>query len=63
VQLATAQGLEYINKATPSQAALTLKALETMNTVANGQATKLIIPSDMQGLVGLASSLTEIIKK
>jgi regulator of protease activity HflC (stomatin/prohibitin superfamily) len=63
LQMATAQGLEYINNVKPGQAALTLKALETMSHIADGQATKLIIPSDLQGMAGLVSSLTEITKK
>ncbi|MCL2519858.1 MAG: SPFH/Band 7/PHB domain protein [Spirochaetaceae bacterium] len=62
VQLAIATGLDYINKVSPSQAALTLKALETLGQVAEGQSTKLIIPSEIQSLAGLASSLTEIAK-
>ena len=62
VQTATAKGLELINKAMPSDAALTLKALEAFAAMADGQATKIIIPSDIQGLAGLTTSITEIIQ-
>ena len=60
VQSATAKGLELINKAMPSDAALTLKALEAFAAMANGQATKIIIPSDIQGIAGLTTSIAEI---
>ncbi len=63
VQTATAKGLELINKAMPSDAALTLKALEAFAAMADGQATKIIIPSDIQGLAGLTTSITEIIQQ
>jgi hypothetical protein len=54
--------LELLKSAQADQAVLTLKSLETMEKVADGQATKIIIPSEIQGLAGLASSLTEIVK-
>ncbi len=63
VQTATAKGLELINKAMPSDAALTLKALDAFAAVADGKATKIIIPSDIQGLAGLTTSITEIIQQ
>lgn len=62
VQTATAKGLELINKAMPSDAALTLKALESFAAMANGQATKIIIPSDLQGIAGLTTSINEIMQ-
>jgi len=63
VQTATAKGIELINKSNASEAFLRLEAYKAMIQVANGQATKLIIPSDMQGMVGLASTLAETFKK
>lgn len=62
VQTATAKGLELINKAMPSDAALTLKALEAFAAMANGQATKIIIPSDLQGIASLTTSISEIMQ-
>lgn len=62
VQTATAKGLGLINKAMPSDAALTLKALESFAAMANGQATKIIIPSDLQGIAGLTTSISEIMQ-
>ena len=61
VQTATAEGIRLINEASPSEAVLKIKALEAFTNAANGQATKLIIPSDMQGLAGIAASLKEIV--
>jgi regulator of protease activity HflC (stomatin/prohibitin superfamily) len=63
VQEATARGITMINEAKASQAFLTLEAYKAMEKVAQGQATKIIIPSDMQGIVGLASSLVDVVKK
>lgn len=62
VQEATAKGIELIRKAGADQTVLTLKALEALKDLANGQATKIIIPSEIQGLAGLATSLSEIVK-
>ena len=62
VQKATADALKLLNDANPNAQVIKLKSLETMQKVADGQATKLIIPSDMQGLAGLAGGLKEIIK-
>lgn len=62
VQQATAKGLELISKAMPTDQAMTLKALETFSAIANGQATKIIIPSDIQGIAGLTTSITEIMQ-
>jgi len=63
VQEATAQGIQLIKKAQADQAFLTLEAYKAMEKVAQGQATKIIIPSEMQGVVGLASGLVDILKK
>ncbi|MCT4661253.1 MAG: SPFH/Band 7/PHB domain protein [Tissierellales bacterium] len=63
VQEATATGLEMIKQVGVTQPVLTLKSLESLEKVADGQATKLIIPSELQSMAGLASSLTEILKK
>ena len=62
VQKATADGLRMLNEAGATQPVLTLKSLEAFEKAADGKATKLIIPSELQGIAGLASSLTEIMK-
>ena len=59
VQQALADSLEMLNKAAPADNVLKLKAIEAMQKVADGQATKIIIPSEMQGLVGLANGIVE----
>ena len=59
VQTATAEGIRLINEAAPSQQVLAIKSLEAMEKVADGKATKIIIPSEMQGLVGLANGIVE----
>ena len=48
-----------INEAAPGEAYLTLKKLESFEKAADGQATKVIIPSDLQGVVGLVNTITE----
>jgi regulator of protease activity HflC (stomatin/prohibitin superfamily) len=58
---AQAQGIALINKANPNSAFLTLKGFESLERVANGQATKLIIPSEIQNVTGLLASLKEAI--
>ncbi len=62
VQQATADGLRMLSEAHPTQEVLTIKSLDAFQAAADGRATKLIIPSDIQGIAGLASSLTEIVK-
>jgi len=62
VQQALADSLEMLNEKAPNDSVLKLKAIEAMQKVADGQATKIIIPSEMQGLVGLANGLTEGVK-
>ena len=63
VQQANADGIKFLNEAAPAQAVLTLKSLEAFTKAADGKATKLIIPSEISGIAGLASSLTEIVTK
>ena len=62
VQKATADSLKLLNEANPNAQVIKLKSLEAMQKVADGQATKLIIPSDIQGLAALAGGLKEIVK-
>ena len=59
VQKAMADSLALLNEKAPNDQVLKLKALEAMQKVADGQATKIIIPSEMQGLVGLANGIVE----
>ena len=59
VQQALADSLKMLNEAAPADSVLKLKAIEAMQRVADGQATKIIIPSEMQGLVGLANGIVE----
>ena len=59
VQQATADAIAMLNASAPGDSVLKLKAIEAMPQIANGQATKIIIPSEMQGLVGLATGLVE----
>ena len=59
VQQALADSLKMLNEAAPADSVLKLKAIEAMQRVADGQATKIIIPSEMQGLVGLANCIVE----
>ena len=59
VQQALADSLKMLNEAAPNDSVLKLKAIEAMQKVADGQATKIIIPSEMQGLVGLANGIVE----
>lgn len=61
VQKANAEGIRMIREAGADQAVLTLKSLEAFAKAADGKATKIIIPSEIQGVAGLASSLKEII--
>ena len=63
VQQALADSLEMLNEKAPNDNVLKLKAIEAMQKVADGQATKIIIPSEIQGLVGLAQGITESVKK
>ena len=62
VQQALADSIAMLNEKAPNDSVLRLKAIEAMQKVADGQATKIIIPSEMQGLVGLANGITETVK-
>jgi regulator of protease activity HflC (stomatin/prohibitin superfamily) len=61
VQSANAEGLRMIKEAGADQSVLTLKSLEALAKMADGKATKIIIPSEIQGVAGLATSLKEIV--
>ena len=63
VQQAMADSLAMLNEKAPNDAVLRLKAIEAMQKVADGKATKIIIPSELQGLVGLAKGITETVKE
>ena len=63
VQKALADSLEMLNEKAPNDQVVKLKAIQAMEKVADGQATKIIIPSEMQGLVGLANGIVEGVKK
>ena len=63
IQQATAAGIEMINKVNPSKEVISIKALEAFEKAADGKATKIISPSEIQGIAGLATSLTELAKK
>lgn len=62
VQEAIAEGIRKINEAAPTDGYLKIKALEAFEKAADGQATKIIIPSEIQSLAGLASGITEAVK-
>ena len=63
IQKATADGIEMINKSSPSKEVINLKALDAFAAAADGKATKIIIPSEIQGLAGLVSSIAELSDK
>ena len=63
VQTATAEGIRLINEASPSEAVIKLKDMEAFASAANGQATKIIIPSEIQSIAGLAAGLMESVKE
>ncbi len=63
VQKAKAEGLKMIKEAGMDSAVLKLRSLEAFEKASNGQATKIIIPADIQNMAGLVSSLSEIVKK
>ena len=62
VQTALADSIKLLNEADASDAVIKLKALEAFQAAANGQATKIIIPSELQGLAGLATGIVETMK-
>jgi len=59
VQEATAQGIRMLNEASPSEAVITLRSLESFEKAADGKATKIIVPSNIQGIAGLATTVAE----
>ena len=63
VQEAKAEGIKLIKAAEADKAVLTIKAYEALAEMSKGQSTKIIVPSDIQGLAGLATSLAEVIKE
>ena len=63
VQQATAEGIKLINEACPGDGVIRLKALEAFAAAANGSATKIIIPSEIQGLAGLAAGVLESVSE
>ena len=63
VQQALADSLEMLNTKAPNEQVIKLKSIEAMQKVADGKATKIIIPSEMQGLVGMAKGLVESVKE
>ena len=63
VQQATAEGIRLLNEAGASEAVIQLKALEAFAAAADGKATKIIIPSEIQSLAGLATSFKEVISE
>ncbi|GAA4291057.1 SPFH domain-containing protein [Anaerocolumna aminovalerica] len=63
VQKANADGIRFLNESQPGNAVLQLKSLEAFAKAADGKATKIIIPSEIQGIAGLVKSLTEVSKE
>ncbi len=63
IQEANAIGIKYLKEAGADEAVLTIKSLEAFEKAANGQATKIIIPSELQGMAGLAKSFAEVMKE
>ena len=63
IQKAMADSLELLNQKAPNDQVIKLKSIEAMQKVADGKATKIIIPSEMQGLVGLANGIVEGVKE
>ena len=62
IQQATADGIRMVREAGADEAVLKIKSLEAFEKAADGQSTKIIIPSEIQGLAGLAASLKEVWK-
>ena len=60
IQQANADGLRFLKESQPDQAVLQLKSLEAFAKAADGKATKIIIPSEIQGIAGLAKSVVEV---
>ncbi len=62
IQKATAEGIRMVNESAPGSGVIAIKSLEALEKVADGQATKIIIPSEIQSLAGLAVSASELMK-
>jgi len=62
IQLATADGIKMLNESMPTEKVIALKSLDAFAAAADGKATKIIIPSDLQGLASMATSISEILK-
>jgi regulator of protease activity HflC (stomatin/prohibitin superfamily) len=60
IQKATADGIRMINEAAPGNGVIAIKSLEALEKVADGKATKIIIPSEIQNIAGLVSSIKEV---
>ena len=60
MQQANADGIRFLKEAGADEAVLTMKSLEAFEKAADGKATKIIIPSEIQGMAGLVKSMTEI---
>ncbi len=63
IQKATADALQLLNEKAPNDQVIKLKSIEAMQKIADGKATKIIIPSEMQGLVGMANGIVEGVKE
>ena len=63
LQTATAEGLERIKSVQPDEGLIRLRSLEALEKVADGQSTKIIIPSELQGLAGIVTTASELLKK
>ena len=62
MQRALADAIKLMNEAAPTDQVIALKSLEAFQKAADGKATKIIIPSNVQGMAGLATTLKELIK-
>ena len=63
IQQATAEGLKMLRESNPSKEVIALQSLEALQKVADGKSTKIIIPSEIQGVAGLATSISELLEK
>ena len=63
IQEATAQGLEKIKAVSADESVIRLRSLETLERMSDGQATKIIVPSELQGLAGTLAGLSEVVDK
>ena len=62
MQQAEADGIRMLNEASPSKEVLTIRSLEAFRRAADGRATKLIIPTELAGVTGIASAIAETMK-